>query len=60
VVGPAAAPAPAGDSEVEDAIRAALADGRSARDAATEVAAELGVPRRRAYSVATRLRASRP
>lgn len=60
VVGPAAAPAPAGDAEVEEAIRAALADGRSARDAATEVAAELGVPRRRAYSVATRLRASRP
>ena len=60
VVGPAAAPAPAGDAEVEEAIRAALSDGRSARDAATEVAAELGVPRRRAYSVATRLRASRP
>jgi 16S rRNA (cytidine1402-2'-O)-methyltransferase len=60
VVGPAAAPAPAGDAEVEDAVRAALADGRSARDAAAEVAAELGVPRRRAYSVATRLRAPRP
>lgn len=60
VVGPAAEPAPAGDADVEDAIRAALADGRSARDAATEVAAELGVPRRRAYSVATRLRGARP
>jgi 16S rRNA (cytidine1402-2'-O)-methyltransferase len=59
VVGPAAVPAPAGDAEVEDAVRAALADGRSARDAAAEVAAELGVPRRRAYSVATRLRSSR-
>ncbi len=60
VIGPAAERAPAGDTEVEDAIRAALADGRSARDAATEVAAELGVPRRRAYAAATRLRASRP
>ena len=58
VVGPAEAPAPAGDAEVEDAVRAALADGRSARDAAAEVAVELGVPRRRAYSVATRLRGS--
>jgi 16S rRNA (cytidine1402-2'-O)-methyltransferase len=60
VIGPAAQRAPTGDAEVEDAIRAALADGRSARDAATEVAAELGVPRRRAYATATRLRASRP
>jgi 16S rRNA (cytidine1402-2'-O)-methyltransferase len=60
VVGPAAERAPAGDAEVEDAIRAALADGRSARDAAAEVAAELGVPRRRAYETATRLRAARP
>lgn len=60
VIGPAAERAPAGDTEVEDAIQAALADGRSARDAAAEVATELGVPRRRAYAVATRLRASRP
>ncbi len=60
VVGPAAARGPAREVEVEDAIRAALADGRSARDAAAEVAAELGVPRRRAYAAATRLRASRP
>jgi 16S rRNA (cytidine1402-2'-O)-methyltransferase len=60
VVGPAAERAPADDAAVEDAIRAALADGRSARDAAAEVAAELGVPRRRAYAAATRLRAARP
>jgi 16S rRNA (cytidine1402-2'-O)-methyltransferase len=60
VVGPAAPRAPLGDAEVEDAVRAALADGRSARDAAAEVAAELGVPRRRAYAAATRLRAARP
>jgi 16S rRNA (cytidine1402-2'-O)-methyltransferase len=60
VVGPAAEPAPAGDAEVEEAVQLALADGQSARDAAAEVAAELGVPRRRAYAAATRLRASRP
>jgi 16S rRNA (cytidine1402-2'-O)-methyltransferase len=59
VVGPVAERAPADDAAVEDAIRAALADGRSARDAAAEVAAELGVPRRRAYAAATRLRAAR-
>src|SRR5262249_13777003 len=60
VVGPAARRAPAADAEVEDAIRAALAERRSARDAATEGATELGVHRRRAYAAATRLRASRP
>jgi 16S rRNA (cytidine1402-2'-O)-methyltransferase len=60
VVGPAAERAPATDAEVEDAIRGALADGRSARDAAAEVSAELGVPRRRAYAAATRLRGARP
>jgi 16S rRNA (cytidine1402-2'-O)-methyltransferase len=60
VVGPAPERAPAGDAEVDEAIRAALADGRTARDAAAEVAAELGVPRRRAYAAATRLRASQP
>jgi 16S rRNA (cytidine1402-2'-O)-methyltransferase len=60
VVGPAPGRAPVGEAEIEYAIRAALADGNSARDAATEVAAELGVPRRRAYEAATRLRASRP
>jgi 16S rRNA (cytidine1402-2'-O)-methyltransferase len=60
VVGPAPERPRAGDAEIEEAIRAALADGRSARDAAAEVAAELGVPRRRAYETATRLRAARP
>jgi 16S rRNA (cytidine1402-2'-O)-methyltransferase len=60
VVGPAPQRAPAGDADVDDAVRAALADGRSARDAAAEVAAELGVPRRRAYAAATRLRTPRP
>jgi 16S rRNA (cytidine1402-2'-O)-methyltransferase len=60
VVGPAAERAPAGDAEVEAAVRAALADGRSARDAASDVAHALGVPRRRAYAAATRLKGARP
>ena len=44
-------PEPA-DDEVEAALRRALADGATARDAAAEVAAALGVPRKRAYGVA--------
>ncbi|HKH26443.1 MAG TPA: 16S rRNA (cytidine(1402)-2'-O)-methyltransferase [Acidimicrobiia bacterium] len=59
VVGPAPERAPAGDAEVEAAVRAALADGRSARDAASDVANALGVARRRAYDAATRLKPSR-
>jgi 16S rRNA (cytidine1402-2'-O)-methyltransferase len=59
VVGPAPERAPAGDAEIEAAVRAALADGRSTRDAAADVAAALGVGRRRAYAAATRLNASR-
>jgi 16S rRNA (cytidine1402-2'-O)-methyltransferase len=59
VVGPAPERAPAGDAEVEAAVRAALADGRSARDAASDVANALGVARRRAYDAATRLKLSR-
>ncbi len=60
VIGPAPERGPAGDAEVEAAVRAALADGRSTRDAAADVAAALGVERRRAYAAATRLKASRP
>jgi 16S rRNA (cytidine1402-2'-O)-methyltransferase len=57
VVG-AAPPAPgASDDEVEAAVARALGAGASARDAAAEVAVALGVPRRRAYDVAVRLRA---
>ncbi|MGZ8761774.1 MAG: 16S rRNA (cytidine(1402)-2'-O)-methyltransferase [Acidimicrobiia bacterium] len=41
---------------VVDAVRDALDSGASARDAATAVAAELGVARRRAYEVALTLR----
>jgi 16S rRNA (cytidine1402-2'-O)-methyltransferase len=59
VVGPAAERPPAGDAEIEAAVRAALADGRSARDAASDVANALGVARKRAYDAATRLKAAR-
>jgi 16S rRNA (cytidine1402-2'-O)-methyltransferase len=58
VVGGAPAAAPAGEDEVEDAVRAALADDGSAgpRQVAELVAATLGVPRRRAYEAALRVR----
>lgn len=49
---PAAAPA---EHAVEAAVAAALARGCSARDAAADVARELGIPRRQAYEVANRL-----
>jgi 16S rRNA (cytidine1402-2'-O)-methyltransferase len=45
--------ADASDDEVLSAVREALARGLSARDAASEVARTLGVPKRRAYSLAT-------
>ncbi|HEY7137004.1 MAG TPA: 16S rRNA (cytidine(1402)-2'-O)-methyltransferase [Acidimicrobiia bacterium] len=55
------APAPPQVHEVDDdtldrALRAALDGGSSARDAAAGVAAELGVPKRRAYDAAVSLR----
>ena len=56
MVGPAPERAPPGDAEIDAAVRAALADGRSARDAASDVADALGVARRRAYEAATRLK----
>lgn len=60
VVGPASAAAAEPDDEtVEAAVGEALAAGRSARDTADEVAAALGVPRRRAYATAVRLRSGR-
>jgi 16S rRNA (cytidine1402-2'-O)-methyltransferase len=43
----------ASDDEVLVAVRDALDRGLSARDAASEVARSLGVPKRRAYSLAT-------
>jgi 16S rRNA (cytidine1402-2'-O)-methyltransferase len=40
------------DTDLEAALRRAVADGASPRDAAAAVAAALGVPRRRAYRIA--------
>jgi 16S rRNA (cytidine1402-2'-O)-methyltransferase len=42
----------ADDAAIRDAVRTALADGLSVRDAAASVATTLGVPRRRAYDAA--------
>ena len=50
---PPAEPVP--DSQVVEALRGAIDAGASTRDAATSVAELLGVPRRRAYELATRL-----
>ena len=47
-------PGPVGDDRVDAAVAARLEAGDSARDAAAAVAAELGVPRRRAYDAAVR------
>ena len=54
-------PAPADEDEVEGAVRAALDDDPSAgpRQVAELVAAALGVPRRRAYEAALRVRGRR-
>ena len=53
----AGAPAPAepGDDEILAALRRRLAAGESARDAAAAVATDLGVAKRRAYSLAVDL-----
>jgi 16S rRNA (cytidine1402-2'-O)-methyltransferase len=58
VVGGAPASVPAGEHEVEEAVRAALGRDPSAglRQIAELVAASLGVPRRRAYEAALRVR----
>jgi 16S rRNA (cytidine1402-2'-O)-methyltransferase len=53
VIDGAPEPADASDDEVLSAVREALGRGLSARDAASEVARALGVPKRRAYSLAT-------
>jgi 16S rRNA (cytidine1402-2'-O)-methyltransferase len=57
VIGPGA-PVPAEeptDETLEDALRVELAAGASTRDAAAAVAGRLGVPRRRAYTLAASL-----
>jgi 16S rRNA (cytidine1402-2'-O)-methyltransferase len=60
VIGGAPAAAPAGEDQVEDAVRAALGDDPSAgpRQVAELVSVALGVPRRRAYEAALRVRGS--
>ena len=47
-----------GDAEIDAALDEQFARGLSARDAAADVAARLGVPRRRAYEAAVRRRRS--
>jgi 16S rRNA (cytidine1402-2'-O)-methyltransferase len=56
VLGGAPAAPPASDAEVTAALADALGGGASVRDAATRVAADLGVGRRHAYDLALRLR----
>jgi len=60
VLGPAPPRPEAGDAEIEAHLRTALTEGLSTRDAAARVAADLGVPRRRAYDAATQLRRANP
>ncbi|MCU1427367.1 MAG: rRNA ((1402)-2-O)-methyltransferase [Actinomycetia bacterium] len=58
VIGPGTRDEHVGDDLLLQAVTELMADGTSARDAAASVARELGVPRRRAYDVALRVRAS--
>jgi 16S rRNA (cytidine1402-2'-O)-methyltransferase len=58
VLGPAPPAIAAPDDVLRDAVGARLAEGRSARDAAAEVAQAFGVPKRRTYEIATALRRS--
>jgi 16S rRNA (cytidine1402-2'-O)-methyltransferase len=53
VVEGAEPPPPADDDAIREALVAALASGRSRRDAAADVAASLGVPRRVVYAMVT-------
>ena len=48
-------PAPAGEADIEDALRARLDAGLDKRSAVIEVAAALGVPKRVVYDLALRL-----
>ncbi len=56
VVAPAPPPPEASDAEIDAHVTAALGEGLSTRDAAARVARDLGVPRRRTYDAATRLK----
>jgi hypothetical protein len=61
VVGPATTPpAEVDDETLDDAVRRGLERGLSAKDAAAAAAAELGVPRRRAYDAAIARRRPTP
>jgi 16S rRNA (cytidine1402-2'-O)-methyltransferase len=53
------APPEATPDQLDDAVRAALAEGLSSKDAAAGVAASLGVPKREAYAAAIRLSGGR-
>jgi 16S rRNA (cytidine1402-2'-O)-methyltransferase len=53
VVDGSAAPEPAGDDELVDALARLKAEGVSTRDAVAEVAATYDVPKRRVYALAT-------
>ena len=57
VLGGAPPALPAGDDEVRDALAVVLGGGASVRDAATQVASDLGVGRRHVYDLALQLRA---
>ncbi|HEX3332696.1 MAG TPA: 16S rRNA (cytidine(1402)-2'-O)-methyltransferase [Acidimicrobiales bacterium] len=61
VIGGAPPPPPVSDGEVDDAVRSRLAGdpGAGPRQVAEQVAAELGVARRRAYEAAVRARDAR-
>jgi hypothetical protein len=48
------------DETLQRAVLDAIGNGASARDAAATVARDLGVPRRRAYDAALRVRATAP
>jgi 16S rRNA (cytidine1402-2'-O)-methyltransferase len=58
VIGPAARNEHVDDDTLTRAVTHAIVNGASARDAAATVARDLGVPRRRAYDVALRVRAT--
>ncbi|MDQ1520693.1 MAG: rRNA (cytidine1402-2-O)-methyltransferase [Actinomycetota bacterium] len=57
VVGPAARNEHVDDDTLTQAVTHAIVNGASARDAAATVARDLGIPRRRAYDAALRVRA---
>jgi 16S rRNA (cytidine1402-2'-O)-methyltransferase len=59
VLAPAPPPPEASDGEIEAHVIAAFSEGLSTRDVAARVARDLGVPRRRTYDAAQRLKPKR-